>query len=75
MLMLREQISPFDVNFVRKEEILDFTSLKGGVIRLFSSLRIYECIFVLHHFKILILLQYSKFLNFLTFFYVSFSFI
>ena len=27
--MLREQIAPFDVNFVRKEEVLEFSGLRG----------------------------------------------
>ncbi|KAJ3055112.1 Golgi transport complex subunit 3, partial [Quaeritorhiza haematococci] len=33
--MLREQIAPYDVNFVRKEEMLDFTGIQDVV----SSLR------------------------------------
>ncbi|KAJ3287812.1 Golgi transport complex subunit 3 [Borealophlyctis nickersoniae] len=37
LLMLREQIAPFDANFVRKEELLDFAGLRDAVMSVLQS--------------------------------------
>ncbi|KAJ3051718.1 Golgi transport complex subunit 3 [Rhizophlyctis rosea] len=37
LLMLREQIAPFDVNFVRKEEVLEFSGLRDAVTNIMQS--------------------------------------
>ncbi|KAJ3035937.1 Golgi transport complex subunit 3 [Rhizophlyctis rosea] len=37
LLMLREQIAPFDVNFVRKEEVVEFAGLRDAVTNILQS--------------------------------------
>ncbi|KAJ3301873.1 hypothetical protein HDU76_005617 [Blyttiomyces sp. JEL0837] len=37
LLMLREQIAPFDSNFVRKEEYLDFSNISDALVTFFKN--------------------------------------